>query len=307
MNIITDIFEAERPKLISLCYRMLGERAGAEDAVQDTWLKWASADLTQIDNPAAWLRRVATNIAIDTLRSARYQREVYVGPWLPEPLIHSESREPVHPFELAQECELALLWAMERLSERERAAFILREAFDASYAEIAGTLNTTEAACRQLVSRSQKKLRDTGPRFHASPEEIADLNQRFFLAIIAEDFNAALSLLTPSTVALSDGGVKRRAARRPLIGGGEIFQVFRSVYEKTLQEPGWMTQISTVNSKPAILSYAFGQLDSVTTVAPDESGKIAWLYVMRNPDKLGVINQQRGLRSELDQCRKSRG
>ncbi|NVO58364.1 RNA polymerase sigma factor SigJ [Rhodobacteraceae bacterium B1Z28] len=291
MNMVADIFEAERPKLTSLCYRMLGERAGAEDAVQNTWLKWSATDTTQIDNPAAWLRRVATNIAIDTLRSAHRQREVYVGPWLPEPLIQGESQEPVHPFELAQECELALLWAMERLTERERAAFILREAFDASYSDIADTLGATEVACRQLVSRSQKKLQDSGPRFDTTPEEVADLSQRFFMAIMAEDFDAALSLLTPNSAAVSDGGAKRRAARRPLKGGSEILQVFRALYEKARHEPGWTTRIATVNTKPALLRYQFGRLDSVTTLAPDENGKIAWLYIMRNPDKLGVVEQ----------------
>ena len=286
MNMRVDIFEAERPKLISLGYRMLGELSGAEDVVQNTWLKWSATDETQIENPAAWLRRVATNIAIDTLRAAHRQREVYVGPWLPEPLLQSDTPEHTHSFELAQECELALLWAMERLTERERAAFILREAFDASYAEIAGTLGTTEAACRQLVSRSQKKLQESGPRFDASQEEVAELSQRFFTAIMAEDFDEALFLLTPTTVALSDGGAKKRAARRPLIGGNEILQVLRALHEKARDEPGWTTRMALVNEKPAFLRFQLGQLDSVTTLAPDKNGKIAWIYIMRNPDKI---------------------
>lgn len=292
MNMRVKIFEAERPKLIALCYRMLGERAGAEDAVQDTWLKWSSSDITRINNPAAWLRRVATNIAIDTLRTAHREREVYVGPWLPEPLLQTDASESSEGFELAQECELALLWAMERLTERERAAFILREAFDASYAEISGTLGTTEAACRQLVSRSQKKLQDSGPRFDATKEEVAELSQRFFMAVMAEDFDAALSLLSPASIAISDGGAKRRAARRPLIGGSEILHVFRALYEKARLEPGWMTRMALVNDKPAFLRFQLGQLDSVITLAPDENGKIAWIYIMRNPDKLWVPEQK---------------
>lgn len=286
MNMRTDIFEAERPVLISLCYRMLGERAGAEDAVQNTWLKWAAADIARIDNPAAWLRRVATNIVIDTLRSAHRQREVYVGPWLPEPLLENEAQEGPHPFELAQECELALLWAMERLNERERAAFILREAFDASYGEIAETLNATEATCRQLVSRSQKKLQDSGPRFDATPQEVAELSQRFFMAIMAEDFDAARALLAPGSVALSDGGAKQRAARRPLTGRDEILQVFGALLQKSRQEQGWTTRMAMVNTRPAFLRFRFGQLDLVTTLAPDRNGQIAWIYIMRNPDKL---------------------
>lgn len=291
MNMVSDIFEAERPKLMSLCYRMLGERAGAEDAVQDTWLKWMAADAGKIDNPAAWLRRVATNVAIDTLRTAHRHREVYVGPWLPEPLLQDDAQAPLHPFELAQECELALLWAMERLTERERAAFILREAFDASYPEIAATLDMTEAACRQLVSRSQKKLHDSGPRFDATPEEVADLSERFFTAIMAEDFDVALSLLSPRSIAISDGGARKRAARRPLVGGAEIMQVFQAIHEKYRQETGWSTRISLANGKPAFLRYHHGQLDSVVTLAPDARGRIAWLYIMRNPDKLGIPAQ----------------
>ena len=288
MNMMTDVFEAERPRLISLCYRMLGERAAAEDAVQDTWLKWAAAEREDIRNPAAWLRRVATNIAMDTLRSARSRRELYVGPWLPEPLIQSDAIDVPQPFELAQECELALLWAMERLNPRERAAFILREVFDATYAEIAGTLDTSQAACRQLVSRSQKKLQEAGPRFDASAEDVAELTERFFQAVLAEDFDAALTLLTPQTVAISDGGAKRRAARRPLIGGPEILQVFRASQDKARKEGGWRVQPGRINNRSGLLRFRDGALDSIVTLAPDASGRIAWLYVMTNPDKLAA-------------------
>lgn len=286
MNQMTDVFEAERKALVSLCYRMLGETAAAEDVVQETWLRWAAADSGEIRNPAAWLRRVATNIAIDTLRTVRARREQYVGPWLPEPILQTdEAPAPLH-FELAQECELALLWAMERLTERERAAFILREAFDASYAEIANSLATTEAACRQLVSRSQKKLQETGPRFDATAEEVADLSERFFKAAMANDFAAAVKLLTPETVAISDGGTHRRAARRPLVGGSEIIQVFQAVHDRTKSEGGWRTQIVVANGKPALARYRLGRLDSLVTLAPDRAGKIGWFYVMVNPEKL---------------------
>ena len=283
-----DIFETERAQLVSLCYRMLGERAEAEDAVQETWLKWAAVDRERIKKPAAWLRRVATNIAIDTLRSAHRKREVYVGPWLPEPVLQPDTEEALRPFELAQECELALLWAMERLNEKERAAFILREAFDATYAEIATTLGTSEAACRQLVSRSQKKLQESGPRFDTTPEEVAALSERFFGAVMAEDYAVALEMLTPDTVAISDGGARKRAARRPLIGGPEIIQVFRALHDRAKQERGWTMQVRVVNTKPALLRYKSGRLESLTTLAPDRDGKIAWFYILVNPDKLGV-------------------
>lgn len=290
MTIMTDIFEGERPRLTSLCYRMLGERSGAEDAVQETWLRWAAADRERIDNPAAWLRRVATNIAIDALRKAQARRETYVGPWLPEPVMPTPEGAPVPRFELAQECELALLWAMERLNARERAAFILREAFDATYGEIAGALDTSEAACRQLVSRSQKKLQDSGPRFDATPEEVAALSERFFRAVMAEDHSAALALMTPQTVAISDGGAKRRAARRPLVGGAEILQVFSALVDRARREDGWTMRFAMVNARPALLRLRHGLLDSVTTLVPDRGGKIAWIYILVNPDKLDMVN-----------------
>ncbi len=295
MTVFTEIFEAERVALVSLCYRMLGERSGAEDAVQETWLKWAAADKSRIRNPSAWLRRVATNIAISTLRTAQRNREIYVGPWLPEPLLHCETCDADSSFELAQECELALLWAMERLNERERAAFILREAFDASYAEIAATLGTTEGACRQLVSRSQKKIQETGPRFDATPEEVAALSERFFMAVMAEDFETALDLLTPDSVAVTDGGAKRRAARRPLVGGAEIMQVFGALIEKSKKEQGWTTRPAVVNAHSAFLVFQSGALDCVMAVAPDPGGRVAWIYLMRNPDKLAAVRRDLNL------------
>ncbi|MEO1187462.1 MAG: sigma-70 family RNA polymerase sigma factor, partial [Pseudomonadota bacterium] len=219
------IFEAERKQLTSLCYRMLGDRAGAEDAVQDTWLRWMNADHSNVSNPTAWLRRAATNIAIDALRSARHRRETYVGPWLPEPLLQSDVG-PGDDFELAQECELALLWAMERLGEEERAAFILREAFDAGYDDIAATLLKSIPACRQLVSRAHKKLQESGPRFDAAPADVQDLIARFFAAATADDFETAKQMFAPNAVAISDGGRKARAARRILVGPDDIIQVF---------------------------------------------------------------------------------
>ncbi len=281
------LFEAERPKLTALCYRMLGERAGAEDAVQDTWLRWMKADHINLDNPAAWLRRVATNIAIDALKSARKQRETYVGPWLPEPLMET-STGVEDRFELAQECELALLWAMERLSEQERAAFILREAFDAGYDEIAAALSKSQAACRQMVSRAHKRLQENGPRFDVPPEQVRDLISRFFSAVAAEDFEASMKLFAPTAIAISDGGSKARAARRVLVGPQEIVQVIASIWRKFGNPPGGSIEFGMANRKPAIIHRIDGQTDMILTLGLDAMGQINWLYVMRNPDKLPI-------------------
>ncbi len=285
----TALFEAERPALTALCYRMLGERAGAEDAVQDTWLRWERADHDAIENPRAWLRRTATRIAIDALRSARARRETYPGPWLPEPLVESESLGIEERFALAQECELALLWAMERLSETERAAFILREAFDAGYDEISAATGKSEAACRQLVSRAHTRLQESGPRFDASPDEVSSLLQRFMSAAAAQDHKTALSLFSPGAIAYSDGGKKARAALRPLNGAAEIVQVLFAVTEKSAkmaETTPWTLELGHANGTPAIMRRVNGQVDFVITLAPGADGRIAWLYIMRNPDKL---------------------
>lgn len=280
-------FEAERKQLTALCYRMLGDRAGAEDAVQDTWLRWMKADHANVSNPAAWLRRAATNIAIDALRSARQRRETYVGPWLPEPLLQSELG-PEHDFELAQECELALLWAMERLGEEERAAFILREAFDAGYDDISATLLKSIPACRQLVSRAHKKLQESGPRFDAAPDEVQDLISRFFAAASADDFESAKRLFAPNAVAISDGGRKARAARRVLVGPDDIIQVFAAVWRRSVSETNWTIEPCVSNGKPGLIRRVDGVIDFLMTLAPSAAGDVAWLYVMRNPDKLPV-------------------
>ncbi|HPF24736.1 MAG TPA: RNA polymerase sigma factor SigJ [Hyphomonas sp.] len=281
------VFEAERPGLTALCYRMLGERAGAEDAVQDTWLRWERADHATIENPRAWLRRTATRIAIDALRSARARRETYPGPWLPEPLVESDSLSVEDSFALAQECELALLWAMERLTPPERAAFILREAFDAGYDEIAAATGKSEAACRQLVSRAHRRLQESGPRFDAPPAEVTDLLHRFMAAAAAQDHEAALALFTPDAVAYTDGGKKARAALRPLNGPDEIVHVFLNVTLKSANEAGyWSLEAGEANGAPAIVRRLNGRVDLIVTLAPGADGRIAWLYIMRNPDKL---------------------
>lgn len=283
MKDLVEVFEAERPVLLSMSYRMLGERHAAEDVVQEVWLRFAGAE--GVENPQAWLRRVATNVAIDTLRSAQARRESYVGPWLPEPLI-GMSASAEDGFELAQECELALLWAMERLAPAERAAFVLREAFDADYAEIAATLRRSEAACRQMVSRAHKRLQAEGPRFDVSREEAGAALQQFFLAAM-QDHDAALKMLAADAMAITDGGAKVRAARRVLHGPEEIMLVLTSVMAKERDVPDVRFELVVANGLPAMARYVGGVMETVTVVVPDGAGQVQWIYVMRNPEKLG--------------------
>ena len=284
------IFEAQRQRLTAICYRMLGERAAAEDTVQDAWIKWAQADKQAISNPAAWLTKVATRLAVDALRSARVRRETYVGPWLPEPLLATDDHPVEDNFILAQECGLALLWAMERLDASERAALILREAFDADYSEIADVLQKSEAACRQMVSRARKRVQSSGPRFDVPHAQITDLMGRFFAAASAQDFDAVKALLSPGAVAISDGGANTSAARRPLIGPAEIAQVVLALLSKYGDQERWQLEPCQANGAPALISRINGRVDSIITVMPGAENTIAWLYTMRAPEKLRGMN-----------------
>lgn len=282
-------FESERGRLMALAYRMLGERAAAEDVVQNAWLKWSAADQTAIHTPAAWLTTVTTRLAIDTLKSARHAREVYVGVWLPEPVLDDPDRGPDTPEEIlarTETVELALLWAMERLGPDERAAFILREAFDMDYADIAETLEKSEPACRQLVARAKKRVNEKSPKFNAPAAEVTDLLTRFMQAVVAGNKTEVLSLLAPGALAFSDGGGKARAALRPLVGADDIASVFLSIVARNsgLQKPHWVN----ANGKPALASLQGEDSDILVTLAPDGEGRIAWIYMMRNPDKLAA-------------------
>ena len=284
----TATFEQERGRLTSLAYRMLGERAAAEDVVQNAWLRWAGTDETEIKIPAAWLTTVTTRLAIDALKSARHKREVYAGIWLPEPILSDTENPQTSPEDAlaqAQDVQLALLWAMERLAPEERAAFILREAFDSDYGDIAATLDKTEAACRQLVARAKKRVSEESPRFDASVAEVGDLLARFMEAAQTHNKREILSLLAPNALALSDGGGKVRAAYRPLEGPDDIAGVFTALLQKNAEviKP----RLVYANGRPAIASLQQDETsDIVISLVPDHKGLVRWIYVMRNPDKL---------------------
>ena len=286
-EIATTTFERERGRLTSLAYRMLGDRAAAEDVVQNAWLRWSKTDHETIQTPAAWLTTVTTRLAIDSLRSARHNREVYVGVWLPEPILSDPKAGPETPEEIlgvAETVELALLWAMERLNPEERAAFILREAFDTDYSDIAQTLGKSEVACRQTVARARKRVHEESPKFNAPTKEVSDLLFRFVSAIHAQNKEEVLALLSPTALAFSDGGGKVRAALRPLVGPDDIVQVLMAVMAKS--DSAQTLQHVLANGQPAFALLQGTEADLIVTITPDETGKVGWVYIMRNPDKL---------------------
>ncbi|WP_300543092.1 RNA polymerase sigma factor SigJ [Maricaulis sp.] len=280
------VFQAERPRLLAIAYRMLGERMVAEDVVQEVWLRWDGADRTQIDNPQAWLTSATTRLAIDALRKARVRRETYSGPWLPEPWLEDPSANFAERVETAQQAELALLWAMEALTPDERAAFILHDAFDTGYAGIAAILDKSEPACRQLVTRARRKTRDSAARPGSAPDSIMTLLARIMTAYAKGDLAAIAALLAEDVLAISDGGGKVRAALRPLMGTAETAQVMHAL--ATRKPPSRPPDVLWINGCPAIGILEGGAEDFIMTVTParSDSGRIGWIYVMRNPEKL---------------------
>lgn len=292
----TAVFQEQRSSLLALAYQMLGELSAAEDIVQEAWLRWNKACRQEILSPAAWLTSVVTRLSIDQLRSARARRETYTGPWLPEPILETDTT-PASTVELAQRCELALLWSLERLNEEERAAFLLRQVFDTDYADIAAMLQRSEAACRQLVSRATRRVRDEAPRYSSSEEKLEQVMMQFAMAAAAGDKATVLSLLAPDVVSVSDGGGVVLAALIPLEGPGRVAQVLTHVTSKAAQRASAagvsaLPQLARANGRPAFVQMSGSGEDMIFTLRLNELGQIAWIYTLRNPQKLAVVESR---------------
>jgi RNA polymerase sigma-70 factor, ECF subfamily len=289
-NVSSDgVFAALRPRLFSAAYRMVGTRADAEDVVQDAWLRWQTADHASLQSAEAWLITVTTRLALDRLRERKAERENYTGWWLPEPLVELDENTPETAAELASDVSLALLWTLERLGAEERAAFLLRQAFDQDYADIAALLGKSEASCRQLVHRAQEKVRDKRPRFQSTPDAHQALLSAFMQAAGRADRDAMKALLSPEVSLVSDGGGKIPSFHRILHGAGRIAGVFWSVEHKY---PGRVQyRKARINGEPGLLRYVDGAIESAQSFYI-EDGRIAAVFVVRNPDKLSGVPQQ---------------
>lgn len=278
-------FNNLRPRLFGIAYRMLGTKADAEDALQDVYLRWHGADKSQLQLPEAWLVTVTTRLCIDRLRAAKVEREAYTGPWLPEPLVET-APSPETAVELAGDLSMALLTVLERLAPEERAAFLLREIFDADYDEIARVLDKSEPACRQLVSRAKTRVRDERPRFEVTPEAHTRLLEKFVEAARGTDPSRMLALLAPEAIMVSDGGGKVLAALRVLHGAPRLTRLFEKIGQR-LQ--GRITfRPAQINGEPGILRLVDGELDTVFAFVTDGE-HIHEIYAVRNPDKLRNI------------------
>lgn len=277
-------FEVVRGKLTGLAYRILGSVADAEDAVQDTYLKWAQADRDSIKNPAAWLTTACTRRCIDLLRSAYRKRTDYVGAWLPEP-VHTPIDHPAEAaLELDQTLSTAFLLMLERLTPRERAAYLLREIFDVSYAEIAKTLDVEESACRKLVSRAKAHIERPTIR-HATPLDRQDRLLAAFREAIREGETTDLSALLSDDVRLSaDGGGKVPSVLEVLEGCDAVSEFMFRKLPVYWQDFDWET--ADINGTRGVLLTREGAIQATVTFGFDATGKVTDVFIVRNPDKL---------------------
>ncbi|HEY1241498.1 MAG TPA: sigma-70 family RNA polymerase sigma factor [Bryobacteraceae bacterium] len=285
-------FEPHRRRLLGLAYRMLGSMADAEDAVQETYLRWHGANRDKVSDPRAFLMTTTARICLDMLTSARARREEYVGPWLPEPVVDTAALAPDSHTELAEDLSIALLLTLERLSPLERAAFLLHDVFDFSFTEVAATLERSEAACRQLAARAREHVREVRPRGATAPPahsgEIDAKHEQLLSAFVAAtrsgDLHALTNLLANDVRVVTDGGGKAAAALNVLEGADRASRFLVGAARKGWRED-FTLRFAAINGLPGII--VDGPEGPVQTTAFEiEGGVIRAVYAVRNPDKL---------------------
>ena len=279
-----EVFEEYRRLLLGLGYRLLGSMWDAEDVVQEAYLRWMNTDRSQIREPRSFLVTVVTRLALDQLRSARVTREAYTGPWLPEP-VDGQAFGPLETTELRDTLSYATLHMMERLSPPERAVFVLREAFDLPYEQIAEILGSPVATCRQWHHRAAGYVTRDAGRFTPTSSDHSELLTRFLAAARDGDMNALTELLTEDAVAYNDGGGKVRAALRPIAGRGNLLAFVAGLMSRYPVQEARLTQ---ANGESAIWTEIGGQRQLVTFDVRD--GHIHAIYAVLNPDKLTHIS-----------------
>lgn len=270
------LFELHRPLLFGLAYRMTGVRQDAEDALQETWLRWAR--VKDADNPRAYLCRITTNICLDQLKSAQAKRETYMGEWLPEPLPDEDG------IERAETLTMAFLVALQSLSANERAAFLLKDVFEFDYAEMAQMLDASQAACRQWVTRARAAIAQRKPRYTADPAQAQRAVMAFMSACASGDILAAMSAIAPNARAISDGGGKARGvAQAQIVGAENVARLFIGLLKRAT--PGISYSFESINAQPALVLRDSGVVFDVICVEVGD-GVLQTIFSVLNPDKL---------------------
>jgi RNA polymerase sigma-70 factor (ECF subfamily) len=277
-------FQELRPLLFSIAYRILGSVSEAEDAVQETWLRY-EASPTEPRSAKAYLSAAVTRVSINVLRSARVRREAYVGPWFPEPLLADPYQDPERSAELADSVSTAALLLLERLSPLERAVFVLREVFDFGFPEIASAVGRSEAACRQLVVRARRHMAEGRPRFEASRKERTELASRFFQALREGDVDGLQELLAAEVTLVGDGGGKAPQLARAVVGARNVARLLADVFPR-MARAAVTFEPHEVNGEPgAVFRDRDGKVLH-TMVLDVRDGRIRTIRNVINPDKL---------------------
>jgi len=283
----TEAFVAHRNLLFTVAYEMLGSAADAEDVLQETWLRWVKVDLAQVRDQRAYLVRITTRQSLNRLRTMKRRKEAYVGPWLPEPLLTTP--DVAEDVELAESVSMALMLVLETLSPTERAVFVLREAFDVSYDEIAAAVGKSPAAVRQIAHRAREHVNARHPRHVVPAGESRAAVESLRRAIETGDPQCLLDVLAPHVVLVSDGGGVKHAALRPVTGAEKLVRFFAGGLGKTA---GTLTSEPTViNGTPALLVRLDGELDGIMAIRVEDA-RITGLYYVRNPEKLTRVESE---------------
>ncbi len=283
----TETFVAHRNLLFTVAYEMLGSAADAEDVLQETWLRWVKVDLGQVRDQRAYLVRITTRQSLNRLRTMRRRKEAYVGPWLPEPLLTAP--DAAEDVELAESVSMAMMLVLETLSPTERAVFVLREAFDVSYDEIAAAVGKSPAAVRQIAHRARQHVDARRSREVVSPSETRAALESLQRAFETRDLQGLLDVLAPEVVLVSDGGGVKQAALRPIIGAGKVV---RFIVGGSGRMEATLTSDRTVfNGNPALVLRLDGEVDGVLAIRV-EGARITGLYYIRNPEKLTRVESE---------------
>jgi RNA polymerase sigma-70 factor (ECF subfamily) len=283
-------FADHRKLLFAIAYRILGTATDAEDVVQDAWFKWSASGRGGVADPKAYLARIVSNLSMERLRSTRRQRESYVGPWLPEPIL--TTADTADDVATAESVSIAMLVVLETLSPLERAVFVLHEVFAFGYAEIANAVERSEAAVRQAAHRARGHVQGRRPRFERDRAKKVEATQRFFAAAAGGDINALMELLAPDVTLWTDGGGKVRQALRPIEGVEKVAAWLAGVAKRPYEgvEISDMTaEVVDINGGPGIVFIGAGRVIATLTVDLGTDGRIATIHNVANPEKLGAI------------------
>jgi RNA polymerase sigma-70 factor (ECF subfamily) len=283
----TKSFVAHRNLLFTVAYEMLGSAADAEDVLQETWMRWVRVDVGTVRDQRAYLVRITTRQALNRLRTMGRRKEEYIGPWLPEPLLTTP--DVAEDAELAESVSMAIMLVLETLSPTERAVFVLREAFDVTYGEIAAAVDKSPAAVRQIAHRARQHVDARRPREVVSASETRAALESFRTAFDTGDLQGLLDVLAPEVILVSDGGGVKRAALRPILGAEKVVRFVVGGVGKT--EAAVSSEPIVVNGGPALILRLDGEIDGVMALRVEDA-RITGLYYVRNPEKLSRVEAE---------------